>query len=101
MNDLDRETIKHLAKLCRIHCSQDQEETFLEDLQKVLGYVERLNDIDTEGVACCNHVISSMVNVEREDQVGATLQTKTFLENSPAHKDGMVLVPPVIKNHVS
>lgn len=97
----DKDTVRRLAALCRIHCTPQEEEELLEGLQKILNYVDRLDEIDTENVSPCDHVIAGMVNVEREDEVGPVLDTQTFLQNAPAHVGGMIRVPPVIKNHIS
>jgi len=98
MAQLNRETIKALSGLCRIHCTEEDEESLLKDLGKILEYVEQLGKIDTTDIAPCNHVLESMINVEREDIVGETLPREEFLANAPESISGMIRVPPVIKN---
>ncbi|MBA3957136.1 MAG: Asp-tRNA(Asn)/Glu-tRNA(Gln) amidotransferase subunit GatC [Parachlamydiaceae bacterium] len=99
MAKLDKQTIAKLTKLCRIDCNEAEQEALLGDLKKILDYIELLQEIDTEGVPPCNHVLADMVNVTREDTVGATMPRETFLSNAPSHVGGMVRVPPIIKNH--
>ena len=97
MSKLDEETIKQLTRLCRIDCTEDEQKALLEDLKKILAYIEQLREIDTEQVPACNHILESMANVMREDEIGQTLNRDTFLANAPAHIGGMIKVPPVIK----
>jgi aspartyl-tRNA(Asn)/glutamyl-tRNA(Gln) amidotransferase subunit C len=94
---LDKETIKQLTRLCRIDCTEQEQEALLEDLKKILDYIEQLQQIDTENVPPCNHVLENMANVMREDEVGEVLNRETFLSNAASHIGGMIRVPPVIK----
>jgi aspartyl-tRNA(Asn)/glutamyl-tRNA(Gln) amidotransferase subunit C len=96
MSHLNEESIKKLTQLCRIECTPEEQEALLKDLEKILSYVDQLQEIDTENVTPCNHVLADIQNVMREDVVGETLSRKIFLDNSPAHTDGMIRVPPVI-----
>ena len=96
MANLDKKTIQHMATLCRIACSDDEQDALLRDLQQILDYADQLQEVETEGVRPCNHVIEGMCNVWREDSVGKTLSREKFLENSPSHVGGMIRVPPVI-----
>lgn len=97
MADLDKETIKKLTQLCRIDCTEEEQEALLKDLKQILGYIEQLQQIDTDNVPPCNHVLEGMANVMREDEVGEVLDRETFLANAPSHIGGMIRVPPVIK----
>jgi len=97
MTKLDRQTLEDVAQLCRINYSKQDKESLLVDLASILGYIKLLDEVDTEGIAPCDHVLETMQNVMRIDQVDETLQREVFLENSPSHVGGMVRVPPVIK----
>lgn len=97
MAKLDKETIEQLTHLCRIDCTEEEQESLLNDLRKVLTYFEQLQEIDTENVQPCNHVLENMMNVMREDEIGECLDRETFLANAPSHIGGMIRVPPVIK----
>jgi aspartyl-tRNA(Asn)/glutamyl-tRNA(Gln) amidotransferase subunit C len=94
---LDKKTIKMLTQLSRIHCSEEEEEALLKDLQKILTYVEQLNEIDTSNVPPCNQVIPGMANRMREDVVGEKLPRERFLENAPQQIGGLIRVPTVLK----
>lgn len=97
MAKLDKETIKTLTRLCRIDCTEEEQNDLLKDLAKILEYIEQLQEIDTENVPPCSQVLENMCNVTREDVVGELLDRELFLANAPSHIGGMIRVPPVIK----
>lgn len=97
MSQLDKESIKALIGLCRINCTEQEQEALLADLKKILIYIDQLNEVATDNVAPCNQVIAGMTNVMRSDEVGQTLPRELFLENAPSQIGGMIRVPPVLK----
>jgi aspartyl-tRNA(Asn)/glutamyl-tRNA(Gln) amidotransferase subunit C len=94
---LDEPSIKKLIKLCRIHCTEEEEKELLESFEKIVTYFEQLNELDTSDVPPCFQVIASQKNVLREDRIGACLPREEFLKNAPAHVGGMIKVPPVLR----
>ena len=98
MQKFTKQTIHNLARLSRIGCSEDEQEALLRDLEKIVAYVELLDEVDTSDVSPCNHVLSWNGNVIREDVVGETLARDVFLANAPSQIGGLVKVPPVIKS---
>ena len=97
MAHLDKNMIQYLTQLSRIECTEEEQTALLKDLENILQYIDLLDEVDTENVAPCNHVLEEVTNVMREDEVGETLPRKVFLENAPAQIGGMIRVPPVIK----
>jgi aspartyl-tRNA(Asn)/glutamyl-tRNA(Gln) amidotransferase subunit C len=97
--DLDKNTIKKLSKLCRIDCTDEEQEMLLQDLKKILQYIEKLDEIDTDHVPPCNHVLEEIYNVMREDEIGPLLDRNDFLSNAPSQIAGMIRVPPVMKQN--
>lgn len=97
MSKFNRETVKALSKLCRIDCTEEEEISLMHDLEKIINYFEQLDEIDTEGVPPCNHVLDDIANVMRDDEIGELLPRDVFLANAPSHTGGMIKVPPVIK----
>lgn len=95
--ELDDEMFESLSKLCRIYFEKAEKEDLQANLDKFLKYVETLNEVDTEGVLPCNHVLEAIFNVMREDLEGELLPREAFIANSPDHVGGMIKVPPVIK----
>jgi aspartyl-tRNA(Asn)/glutamyl-tRNA(Gln) amidotransferase subunit C len=99
MAALDKKTIENLTQLCRIKCTEAEQEKLLKDLQEILNYVEQLQEVDTDHVKPCDHVLEGIINVMREDVVGETLPREQFLANAPSHIGGLIRVPPVIKSN--
>ena len=94
MVQIDKNTIKSLTQLSRIHCGEDEQEKLLHDLQNILSYIEQLEEVSTENVPPCHHVLGEVSNVMREDVVGETMPRELFLANTTS-KGGLVLIPPV------
>lgn len=98
MAKLDKETIKTLTELSCIECTEEERQELLEDLQGILNYFEQLEEVDTEHVPPCNHVLNDIASVMRKDIVGNTMPREVFLSNAPSQVGGMIKVPPVIKS---
>lgn len=99
MATIDKQSIQNLIKLSRIECSEQEQESLVIDLAKVLSYIEQLQDIDTDNVTPCNTVLEDIGNVLRDDVVGETLPREVFLSNAPSQVGGIIRVPPVIKSN--
>ncbi|MEM7175282.1 MAG: Asp-tRNA(Asn)/Glu-tRNA(Gln) amidotransferase subunit GatC [Chlamydiota bacterium] len=97
MFQFDRENLKNLTKLCRIHCTEKELDALATNLQSILNLIDQLQEIDTEGVPPCNHVCENAQSTLREDDAKEGLERTVFLDNSPSHVGGMIRVPTVIK----
>lgn len=97
MAKFTREDMKHVARLCRINCSDEEIEELSGDLGRILGYVDQLGEVDTDGVEPCNQVLADVKNVSRKDEVKMSITRDEFLANAPDQVAGMIRVPPVIK----
>jgi len=98
MADLSKETITYLSGLSRIHCTEEEAEKLLEDLQQIVDYIEQLQELDCSDVPPTSHAIAGVSNVMRDDEVEEALPRKTFLDNAPDHVGGMIRVPPVLSS---
>jgi aspartyl-tRNA(Asn)/glutamyl-tRNA(Gln) amidotransferase subunit C len=67
---LTNEQVRHIAKLARINLSDAEVEKFTTQLGDIVGFVEQLNKVDTQGVSETNQV-TGLANVEREDEIAA------------------------------
>ncbi len=92
---LSREEVLHVAELARLSLSPAEIELFTGQLNDILEYVEKLQELDTTEVAPMAHVVP-LRNVFREDQVRECLPRDAALENAPAREDGNFLVPRII-----
>jgi len=92
---LTREEVLHVAHLARLSLVPEEIELFTRQLNDILAYVEKLQELDTEGVLPLAHVIP-VFNVFREDQVREGLDRDTALSNAPAREEGALVVPRII-----
>lgn len=98
MSLADEADVDHLAKLCRIKLKVEQKKKFETNLKKVLDYMDFLNEVDTEGVTPCTHVLETMENVSGDDiPRKEPFDKETFFKNAPDQVGGMIKVPPVIQ----
>ncbi len=97
MTDVDENVVIQLTSLSRIHTTQDEKTKLIKTLSSILSYAEQLQEVDTDDVPACNHVLENMKNVMREDEPGELLDSKVFLSNASSAVGGMIRVPPVIK----
>lgn len=99
MSNFDRESLANLEKLCHIQCTPDEEKELLEALQRILTFVEQLDDIDTQNTPPCDYVLKDIINDEmRNDEINDLLPRDKFLANAFDQIEGMIRVPPVMKD---
>lgn len=92
------ELVDKLANLARLEFNAREKEDIKNDLQQMIGFIEKLNELDTTGVEPLLHM-SDNINVLREDEVNGTISRKEALRNAPLHDDQFFKVPKVIKNN--
>jgi aspartyl-tRNA(Asn)/glutamyl-tRNA(Gln) amidotransferase subunit C len=98
MANFDHQTLEHLKKLCRIECDEKEGKEILASLKRTLGYIEQLNEVDTDGVKTCRYVLRGMQqNQMREDVEKDPLSREEFLKNAPDQIGGMIRVPVILK----
>lgn len=88
--------VEKLAHLARLKFDGPEKESIKNDLQKMIRFVEKLNELDTTGVEPLLHM-SSNVNVLREDEVKGSISRQEGLKNAAVHDEQFIKVPKVIK----
>lgn len=88
--------IEKLSRLAMLQFDANEREEIKADLQKMIGFVDKLKELDTTGVEPLLH-IAGEVNVLREDIPGGMLTQEEALQNAPLHNKQAFLVPKVIK----
>lgn len=88
--------VQYVAHLARLALSPEEEQKLGAQLQNILGYVEKLNELDVTGVEPTAHAVP-MVNVTRPDQVRPSLSNADALRNAPAKANGLFLVPKIVE----
>jgi aspartyl-tRNA(Asn)/glutamyl-tRNA(Gln) amidotransferase subunit C len=92
---LTRDEVLHVANLAQLNLAPAEIELFTRQLNDILAYMEKLQELDTAGVEPLAHVIP-IFNVFREDEVRECLPRETALDNAPAREEGAFVVPRVI-----
>jgi aspartyl-tRNA(Asn)/glutamyl-tRNA(Gln) amidotransferase subunit C len=87
--------IDHVAKLARIHLTDEEKRTYVDQLGKVLEHFARLDELDVSNVEPTAHA-APVYNVWREDVPGATFTPAEAVMNAPQLKDGQVVMPRVV-----
>lgn len=82
MTDLTEKQVRHVAKLARLRLSDEEVHKFTQQLSKVFGYMEILEEVDTEGVEPTSQ-LTGLVNRTRPDEVVHFEDTKALLACSP------------------
>jgi aspartyl-tRNA(Asn)/glutamyl-tRNA(Gln) amidotransferase subunit C len=88
--------VEHVANLARLELSDAEKEQFAGQLNAILKYAEKLNQLDTDGIEPTSHVLP-LANVMREDTVMPSLPIEKVLLNAPEEEDGQFKVPPVLE----
>lgn len=92
---ITRKEVEHVAHLARLHLGSEELDLMTEQLDMILSYVAKLEELDTEGIEPTTHAFS-ISNAFREDIVEPSLDQDTALENGPDHNDDSFIVPRVI-----
>ena len=87
--------VEYVAKLAKLQLTEEEKVTFQPELDKIVEYMDQLNEVDTENVPVTSHVIP-LQNILREDKVLPSLSADQALANAPKSEDGFLRVPRVI-----
>ncbi len=87
--------VKHIAKLAKLEFNDEEIIKYRDDLNKILEYVDKLNELDTENIEPLSHPIEGF-NVFREDELGESVDTEDALKNAPESTSKYFKVPKVI-----
>jgi aspartyl-tRNA(Asn)/glutamyl-tRNA(Gln) amidotransferase subunit C len=88
--------IKYVAHLARLHLTPDEEKKLGAQLGGILGYIEKLKELDVTGVEPTAHAVP-LVNVTRPDEVRPSLPHDEALRNAPAQANGLFIVPKIVE----
>jgi aspartyl-tRNA(Asn)/glutamyl-tRNA(Gln) amidotransferase subunit C len=94
--EVNEAMVDKLANLARLKFDDAEKAAIKNDLQKMIKFVEKLNELDTTGVEPLLHM-SSNVNVLRADEVKGSISREAGLQNAAVHDEYFFKVPKVIK----
>ena len=90
---LAREQVDYVARLARLELSDEESERMAAELSKVLDHIEKIRELDLEGVEPTSHVLDVSVNVLRADEPEPSLPRELALANAPEATDTGFAVP--------
>ncbi|MCW3794254.1 aspartyl/glutamyl-tRNA(Asn/Gln) amidotransferase subunit C [Chryseobacterium mucoviscidosis] len=88
--------VQHVAKLARLNLTAEEEQTLTGQLNAILKYAEKLNELDTEDIEPTTHVLH-VSNVMRDDETKESLSIEQVMRNAPEEEDGQFKVPAVME----
>ena len=89
---IDEKLIAYLEELSCLTLSAQEKHRIAGDLEKILRYIDRLGELDVDGVPERSHPFDN-VNAFREDETGASFDRELILKNAPLSEGGMFVSP--------
>ncbi len=93
---ISQKDVEHVARLARLTIAPEELSALTEQMDAVLGYVDKLNQLDTDGIEPMAHAVP-MSNAFREDDIKPSIGIERALQNAPAAGDNCFTVPKVIE----
>ena len=94
-NVISDETMEYVGILAKLELKDEEKESARQDMQKMLDYVDKLDELDTSGVEPMSHIFEDE-NVFREDVVTNGDNHEAMLANAPKQKENQYQVPKTI-----
>ena len=94
---ISAENVRHVARLARLSLTDEELERMREQLDAILAYIDKLRELDVEGVEPTSHAVP-MVNVMRDDEVTPVLPQDGALANAPDRAGEFFRVPRIIED---
>ena len=90
------EAVKHVEKLCRLRLTDEEQKKFTEQLNQILAYMDKLNELNTENVEPTSHV-AALKNILRKDTIIKSMDIENVLSNAPDKDSKCFKVPAIIE----
>lgn len=97
MAKITRREVEHVARLARLELTEKEKEQMTAQLDSILGYIDKLSELETSGVEPTTTVIP-MVSAMRADEVRPSLKRDEALANAPDRHDDFFRVPRIIED---
>jgi len=94
---IDRETVKNVARLARLGLSEEEVDTFKNQLSSILGHIQILQEADVSGVSPVAHA-SRLTNITRADIPQLSYPPEVLLANAPDQEDNFLKVNAVLED---
>lgn len=92
---ISREEVEHVAHLARLNLEEDELIKMTEQLDTILSYVDKLGELQTDGISPMTHALS-VTNAFREDKILQSLEQSKALSNGPEQDGQSFIVPRII-----
>ena len=92
-----KKDVEHIANLARLKFNEGELENFTGQLNQILAYMDKLNELNTDNVEPLSHPIEN-TNIFREDELKESVPTSEVLKNAPESDGKFFKVPKVISN---
>ncbi|KKM09567.1 glutamyl-tRNA amidotransferase [Clostridiales bacterium PH28_bin88] len=92
---ISKKDVEHVALLARLELSEEEKEAYTQQLNSILGYMEKMNALDTTDVEPTAHVLA-IHNVFRDDVDRPSIPREEALKNAPDQREGQFKVPRIV-----
>lgn len=92
---LSKKEVLKIAGLARLEFKDEEVEKFQTQLNDILDYVEKLSEVNVEGIEPLSHALE-LKNAFREDEVKKSIPNELAVENAPEEEDGAFIVPKIV-----
>src|SRR5215471_1036115 len=89
--------VRYVADLANLDLTEAERRRMVRDLNSILDYIDRLNELDTTNVLPMAHTEMRLTEVMRQDELSPCLPREAALQNAPAADNGLFSVPKVIE----
>ncbi len=93
---ISQQDVEYVARLARLTLEPEELATMTEQMDAILGYVDKLKELDTTGIEPTAHAVP-MANAFRADEVKPSIGIDRAMQNAPESQDGCFQVPKVIE----
>ncbi|WHH59287.1 Asp-tRNA(Asn)/Glu-tRNA(Gln) amidotransferase subunit GatC [Petroclostridium sp. X23] len=93
---ITKEQVEHVANLARLTLTEEEKERLTVEMENIIAFADKLNELDTTGVEPTAHAIP-IQNVFREDVVETSFDREKILQNAPSQEDGCFKVPKIVE----
>ena len=93
---IDKDTVKHIAKLARISLDEKKINSLSKDLSSIIKFIEKLNELNTEQTAPLTSIINASLQSRKDEVLDGKIRDQ-ILKNSPGKNEEFFVVPKVIE----
>jgi len=93
---IDKDTVKHIAKLARISLDEKKINSLSKDLSSIMKFIEKLNELNTEKTVPLTSIINASLRSRKDEVIDGKIRDQ-ILKNSPGKNEEFYVVPKVIE----